>query len=113
MPARRSQLHPAPGLTARRHGRVWILLPAKPADHISGVRLYAFHHLGDKLTCTELKFGMLEAVATLDQLSAASHGGAIDETARTQLRLVQSAADCVRNDLTDTHDLRCAKRTDC
>jgi hypothetical protein len=56
---------------------------------------------------------MLEAVATLDQLSAASHGGAIDETARTRLRLVQSVADCVRNDLTDTHDLRCAKRTDC
>jgi hypothetical protein len=89
-------------------GRVWMLLPAKPADHISGVRLYAFHHLGDKLTCTELKFGMLQAFATLDQLSAASHGGAIDETVRTRLRLVQSAADRVRNNLTDTHDLRCA-----
>jgi hypothetical protein len=69
--------------------------------------------LGDKLTCTELKFGMLEAVAKLDQLSAASHGGANDETARTRLRLVQSTAGCVRNDPTDIHDLRCAKRTDC
>ena len=87
--------------------RVWMLTPARPADYISGVRLYALHQLRDTLTCTEMKFGLQETAATLDHLAVASNSRIISQSSKARLRLVEAAARQVQSDLTVVHVRKC------
>lgn len=87
--------------------RVWMLSPARPADYISGVRLYAFHQLRDTLTCTEMKFGLQETAATLDHLAVASNSRIISQSSKARLKLVEAAARQVQSDLTVVHVRKC------
>lgn len=90
--------------------RVWMLAPARATDYASGVRLFAFYSLRDTLTCTELRFGVQDAGATLDHLATVSRSDFIGQSSRARLALVRSAALRVLAELEATHLQKCPAR---
>lgn len=92
--------------------RVWVFAPPQPADYVSGVRLLAYHRLRDKITCTELKFGIQEAVATRDHLAVAGTSSAIGAGGMAKVEFVKDLAATIQKDLAAMLATKCPAQSD-
>lgn len=86
---------------------VWVFAVPKPADYMSGVRLYAYHKRRNDLNCTELGFGLKETAVTSQHLAAASDSNDISLTSKLMLERVQGFATKIGSDLAEIEKRKC------
>lgn len=87
--------------------RSWIDQLPPPADLETGARLYAFHALRNELNCTQLKAGLIETTAVLDQLGSMAYSPGIEANRKLRIETVLQAAITIKGELAVAKSLVC------
>lgn len=82
--------------------RSWILGPPTPQAHVSGVRMFAYRSLRDRLSCGELSVGVEEMRSVPGVLATAPAGTTVADVQRAV-----ALAAAVQGELTAEQDRRC------